>query len=173
MGRHVKRHERERFADHLRWESVCDRPQFSEALHQRIVHRLPAAVINPPATQVAAVGADRAARVAWRQVTLAVAAVTLAIAAVIVAWRPDSAAPRPGTAAFAIVEPAGEDGFDVGHDLEESPVGIETVPMFDDLEAGVREGVSSLAATLLDVPEWRTLADFDAAGFLGGADPAR
>lgn len=171
MGRHVKRHDRERFADRLRRESVCDRPQFSEALHQRIVHRLPAAVISPPATQVAAVGAGRAERVAWRQVTPAVAAVTLAIAAVIVAWRSDPAARRPGTAAFATVEPAVEDGSDVGHGLGESPLGIETVPMFDEFEAGVREGVSSLAATLLDVPEWRMLADFDAAGFLG-ADPA-
>lgn len=45
-------------------------------------------------------------------------------------------------------------------------VGIDRFPMFDELDAGVREGVSTLAATLLDVPEWRMLAEFDAAGFL-------
>ncbi len=47
---------------------------------------------------------------------------------------------------------------------------IEQLPLFDDIDREVRSGVVMVASSLLDLPAWRDVADFDPGGFLG-ADP--
>ena len=51
----------------------------------------------------------------------------------------------------------------------DSPIGIEQLPMFDEIEEGVVDGVKSLATTLLDVSDWTMLADFDPSQILGNS----
>lgn len=172
MGRHMKRHESDAFATLLRHDAARDRPRFSPTLHERILRRLPMTAGRPAVIPVGEVSPRGAGRSAWLQLGLAAAAGTAAALAIIVT-RPDPAGGPPRTVTRIAVGPAVEANESVGEDMPSgvASIGIDTVPMFDELEAGVREGVSSLAATLLDVPEWRMLADFDAAGFLG-ADAA-
>ena len=51
----------------------------------------------------------------------------------------------------------------------DTPIGIEQLPMFDEIEEGVVDGVKSLATTLLDVSDWPMLADFDASQILASS----
>ena len=51
----------------------------------------------------------------------------------------------------------------------DSPICIEQLPMFDEIEEGVVDGVKSLATTLLDVSDWTILADFDPSQILGNS----
>ena len=51
----------------------------------------------------------------------------------------------------------------------DTPIGIEQLPMFDEIEEGVVDGVKSLATTLLDVSDWTMLADFDPSQILGNS----
>jgi hypothetical protein len=159
-------------ADLLRQEAARERPLFSEALHGRILRRLPVNADAPAVIRHAEPRAGRAGRSAWWPSGIVAAAVAVAAAIAVIAVRPEPAGGQPRSVAVVAAEPAGgsEDAAQGGA-TEAAEFGIERVPTFDDLEAGVREGVSTLAATLLDVPEWRMLADFDAAGFLG-ADSA-
>jgi hypothetical protein len=173
MERHVNRRGPDAVADLLRREAAGERPLFSEALHERVVRRLPVMAGEPTPIRLVERRPQRAGRSAGRQLVLTAAGAALVAAAIaVIAVRPDRAGGQLRSVALVAVdqtggnEVAGEGGSADAADLE-----IERVPMFDDLEAGVREGVSTLAATLLDVPEWRMLADFDAAGFLG-ADSA-
>jgi hypothetical protein len=62
---------------------------------------------------------------------------------------------RPGGA--ALVAPA--DRQDAG---AIPSVGIESLPMYDDIDEGVRAGVWMLASSLVEVPDWASVADFDA-----------
>jgi hypothetical protein len=49
---------------------------------------------------------------------------------------------------------------------------IERLPLFDEIDAEIRSSVATVASALLAVPDWRALAEFDAAGLLGGgSDP--
>lgn len=173
MGRRVTCREPDGLADLLRREAAGERPMFSERLHGRILRRLP---VKPAAAAViptAEPRAEGAGRSVWRQLSLAAAAAALAAVVLAVVWAgPDQAGGPPRSVALVAMDPAG--GSEVaaaGEAAAAAELGIDRVPMFDELDAGVREGVSTLAATLLDVPEWRMLADFDAAGFLG-ADSA-
>jgi hypothetical protein len=168
MNRRRNRREPDGFADRLRREASRERPRFSRALHERILERLPGDVVIPGEAHAGEPRPVPARRRAWREVGLPVG--LAALAAVVIAGfatGPDSADEPPRGAVVASIDPAGGDAVAGGVPPEASELGIDTVPTFDDLEAGVREGVSTLAATLLDVPEWRMLADFDAAGFLG------
>lgn len=173
MGRRVTCREPDGLADLLRREATGERPMFSGRLHGRILRRLP---VKPAAAAVIPTAEPRAegtGRSAWRQLSLAAAAAALAAVAIaIVGAGPDQVGGPPRSVALVAMDPAG--GSEVaaaGEAAAAAELGIDRVPMFDELDAGVREGVSTLAATLLDVPEWRMLADFDAAGFLG-ADSA-
>lgn len=168
MNRPRNRRQPDGIADRLRREASRERPRFSQALHERILERLPGDVVI---TGESHAGEPRPVA-AWRRVGLPVG--VAALAAVVIAGfatRPDSADERPRGAVVARIDPAGGDAVAGGLPAEASELGIDTVPTFDDLEAEVRQGVSTLAATLLDVPEWRMIADFDATGFLG-ADAA-
>jgi hypothetical protein len=172
MGSRVTGRDPDGLAESLRREAAGERPMFSVALHERILWGM---TVTPPAvTPIAEPRAQGAGRSAWRQVSLAAAAAVLAVMALAInrAGR-DPAGGQPRPVALVVVDPAGGSEVAAGGDAADAAeFGIERVPTFDDLEAGVREGVSTLAATLLDVPEWRMLADFDAAGFLG-EDSAR
>lgn len=164
MRRQVTRHEPDGLADLLRREAIGERPRFSRSLHGRILRRLPVSRAAEPRT-------GETARSPWRLVRLAAAAATsFAVGLAIITAGTDPADGPPQRVALVAMDPAGGSGVAASGDAAE--LGIERVPTFDELEAGVREGVSTLAATLLEVPEWRMLADFDAAGFLG-ADSAR
>lgn len=171
MGRRMTCREPDGFAEALRREAAGDRPTFSEALHGRMLGRLS---VKPAAAAVIPIAEPRGARAGqseWRQVSLAAAAALVAVITLAINWAglgPADGPPR--RVGLVATDPAGGSEMAAAGDAAE--LGIERVPMFDELEAGVREGVSTLAATLLDVPEWRMLADFDAVGFLG-ADSAR
>ena len=168
MGSRVTFREPDGLTELLRWEAAGERPMFSAALHERILRGLP---VKPPAViPIAEPRPQAGAWSAWCQVSLTVAGAALVLAVVIVGAGPDPADGPPQR--FGVVATGPADGSDAAAAGDAAELGIERVPMFDELEAGVREGVSTLAATLLDVPEWRMLADFDAAGFLG-ADSAR
>jgi hypothetical protein len=50
-----------------------------------------------------------------------------------------------------------------GRDLDALPsLGVESIPLYDDIDAGMRAGVWMLASSLVEMPDWATLADFDA-----------
>jgi hypothetical protein len=49
--------------------------------------------------------------------------------------------------------------------------GIETLPLYDDLETGFRDGMWTLTASMVELPEWANLADFDAAAIVA-TDPS-
>jgi len=46
---------------------------------------------------------------------------------------------------------------------------IMLLPLYDEIEAGLRDGVRTLAESLVELPDWASLAEFDAAGLLGAA----
>ena len=147
----------DRFADLLRREAAAAEPRFSPALHERLLRRLPA-----PAGPAPAAGSAWARRpVSWPWIAAAGGAAALTVAIALVTTAPGSRQGVPGP-----VTP-GEGGPAELAVAADEP-GIERLPLYDDLEAGLREGVSTLAATLFEVPEWRMLADFDAAGLMGG-----
>lgn len=170
MQRHVMRGEPDGLTDLLRREAARERPTFSEALHARMVRRLPAA---PTASRLAEPLAKRAGWSVRGAASLVSAAAALAAVVVaVVGARPDPADDEMPLVAFVAADRA--DGGEVtaaGGSAAAAEFGIDQVPTFDELEEVVGQGVSTLAVALLDVPEWRMLADFDAAGFLG-ADSA-
>lgn len=141
-------------AARLRQEAAEELPRFSATLHERIVRRLPRTrtteAMSDTQRQPAALGSS------WR--ILGPVAASVLVAAVIAAWIDG---PSSRATARSSIMPAAE------HLAADSEPGIERVPMFDEIEAGAREGVTVLAATLLEAPEWRTLIDFDPAAFLG------
>ena len=165
MDRRLIRRDPDSLGDLLRREAAGDRPRFSQALHERILRRLS---VGPAAGPVARVAEPRplAAR-GWVWGLFGSVAGVAALALAFGGARLDPAGGSLPVAAVVTIDLAGTTV--AGDDVSPDPVGlgIDSVPSFDQLEAGVREGVSTLAATLLDVPEWRMLADFDAAGFLG------
>ena len=168
MGSRVRGRDPDGLAELLRREASGERPMFSAALHGRILRGMP---LKPAAPAVIRPAEPRAGRSAWRQASLASAAAVLAVAVTAINWADfePSGGQRLAVATKATGPADDRDAASAGDAAE---LGIERVPMFDELEAGVREGVSTLAATLMDVPEWRMLADFDAAGILG-QDSAR
>jgi hypothetical protein len=52
---------------------------------------------------------------------------------------------------------------------QQSVPGIESLPLFDEIDEGVRDGVRTLAASLVELPDWASLADFDAVALLAAA----
>lgn len=147
----------DRFADLLRREAAAAEPWFSWALHERVLRQLPA-----PAGPAPAAGSAWARRSVSRPGMVAAAgAAALAVAIALVTTAPGS---RPGVSGPRAPGGAGPAELVVAADEPE----IERLPLYDDLQAGLQEGVSTLAATLFEVPEWQMLADFDAAGLLGG-----
>jgi hypothetical protein len=48
---------------------------------------------------------------------------------------------------------------------EDEPVGLDRLPMFDQIDEEVRAGLTTLAVSLLEVPDWRPLAGFATSAF--------
>lgn len=162
MERRFNRPEADGFADLLRREAARDRPVYSAVVHERMLRQLPVEHPGRAVIHVAEAWPVAAGHAGWRRLGPAAAvAAVLATVIAIIGPRPDRATARPRTVTVA------QPGERVGAAVEAEALGIDQVPTFAELDAEVRESVSTLAATLLDVPEWRMLADFDAAGFLG------
>ncbi len=159
----------------LRREACSERPPFSEAFHDRLMRRLP----NSPGS---------------RQTPLSVAPVAAPPGLIRRAMLPGSISAAVVSVAFLLVARSGllsradrASRTVAGGEAERAPpamlaggvqgeltigqeqesVGIDRLPMFAEIEESLREGVTTLAASLLEVPEWTALADFDAGG-LGG-----
>lgn len=141
-------------AARLRQEAAEDIPLFSDTLHEQIVRRLPSA--RPTAIRSNTQRQPATLRSPWR--ILGPVAASALVVAVIAAWIDRPSSPVTDRSSMA---PADD------HLADDSAPGVERMPMFDEIEAGAREGVTVLAAMLLEVPEWQTLVDFDAAGFPG------
>jgi hypothetical protein len=161
----------------LRREASAERPPFSDRLHEQIVRRLPAA--RPPTHARRPIAAALAPPRLFNRtvITLAASAALVAVAALLVA-RPvrdaDPARPlRPMNAGGAAVvaldaEASGELVVAAAALPDETP-GIDRLPTPGEIEEELREGVTTLAVSLLEVPDWTSLADFDAGSFLGDA----
>ena len=161
---------RERFrggslATRLRREAAADRPAFSSCFHDRVMERLTPQPLRPATVGMPVRSAGR-----WIETPLPLLAAALVAGVALVmitaeAWQWDGRAGRAATLAARAVGPApapvaaalsGADG----------PVGLERLPMFDEIDAGVRDGVASLAASLFEVPDWAMLAGLDARAVL-------
>ncbi len=159
----------------LRREAVAERPRFSEEFHERLVQRLPVASAPRTALPAFTLPANPPSPIRRAALPLAVSATLVAAAILLLALPGREAQPDrvPGPIAGGGVElvtltppmaARGEPGEPtIG--LEQEPVGIDRLPTFDEIGESVREGVTTLAVSLLEVPEWTALADFDAGEF--------
>lgn len=136
----------------LRREARDTRPEFSDAFHARLMGCLAVESVSLPSP---CVDAPRRRRRGLGRLTVPAAGV-LAVAVIIAVFvsgrgpdetSPDSTLLAPRDRQVAGPMPA---------------VGLESLPMYDDIDAGVREGVWMLASSLVEVPDWARLADFDA-----------
>ena len=158
-------------AARLRREARGERPEFSAGFQTRLMRRvepLPESLTESlPRPMPALTGSQRAshARAASR-LPVAGAAAVLVATLLLVAWssgfrlqsRPaEPAAPSP-VAVAASPQPD-----------QQSVPGIDWLPMFDEIDEGVRDGVRTLAASLVELPDWASLADFDAVAALAAA----
>jgi hypothetical protein len=89
----------------------------------------------------------------WAVVPLAVSVMVLAVLVLLVA--------RPGSDTQPI-QPTGVVGEASPVAAMEELLAIDRLPTPGDIEEALRETMATLAVSLLDVPEWTTLADFDA-----------
>ena len=158
----------------LRREAIAERPPFSEAFHKSLVRRLPTA--RPPRQARRAVLAAEVppTRVRRTLIPLAVSAALVAVAVLLVARPVRDAEPArplgPMNADGAVVvalDAATSSDLGVAAALPEETPGIDRLPTPGEIEEELREGVTTLAVSLLDVPEWTALADFDAGALLG------
>jgi hypothetical protein len=158
----------------LRREAIAERPPFSEAFHDRLVRRLSACSSLPPVPRPVAPLATQPVPV--RRAVLPVAAAVVAVVILLVARfdreAPPDRSPVPtgeGGVAPRAVSSLGNGELDqVMTGQEREPVGIDRLPTFDELEESVAEGVTTLMVSVLEVPEWTALADWDAGSILGG-----
>lgn len=158
-------------------EAARERPAFSPGFHaavmQRVRAELPAAARPPqPRGPHAPPPRDRG-RVSAGAAALAIGSGLALVLAI--GFSPGQV--RPGFPTGGRVDSVS------GGRLSERPLSlevtaaeetslIERLPLFDDIDREVRSGVVLVASSLLDLPAWRDVADFDPAGFLG-ADPPR
>lgn len=162
--------ERDRFgngslATRLRREAAAERPAFSPGLHERFVRRLAVDAGGQRALQpTVAAGPRRRWLVAV--MPLAVACVAAAAVTLLIDAAPDRRivreweGERPSTGAAVASDRADMDGI----------VGLERLPMFDEIDAGLRDGVVTLAASILEVPDWTMLAELDARALLDSGE---
>lgn len=166
--------ERERFrggslATRLRREAAADRPVFSAELHDRLMKRLRPQPLRPATLGMPVRPAGSGS---GTPLPLLAAALVAGLAVVMVtaaAWRRDRGAGQ-GDGLAAVV--AGPVTAPTAADLigSDGPVGLERLPMFDEIDAGVRDGVASLAASLFEAPDWALLAGLDARAVLDPGD---
>lgn len=169
MVRHTRHHDGQggrRLGGLLRREAHGARPEFSTEFQARLIRRIEPLSRPEAAAEVrpAPAAARTSGVAAWRQ-SWPLAAAVLMVAAVglgVVSREgpPPGPPSEPAAAEVASRQPPND---------EELP-GIEALPTFDDLEEGLRAGVRTLAASLVDVPDWASLANFDATSLLGGPE---
>jgi len=158
-------------AARLRREARGERPEFSAGFQTRLMRRvepLPESLPESlPRPMPVLTGSQRAghARAASR-LPVAGAAAVLVATLLLVTWSSgfglqsppaEPAAPSPAAVA-ASPQPD-----------QQSVPGIDSLPMFDEIDEGVRDGVRTLAASLVELPDWASLADFDAVAVLAAA----
>lgn len=136
----------------LRREARVERPQFSAAIHGRVLAALAAGPRRPQEPRTL-----RPARFAALLGGVAAAAACVAVAVGFVALGPPT---RPGSG-------------DADRVATESPPGIERLPTPGEIGAGVLAEMTSLAAAAVGVPEWTDLAGFDPAALAAAEEPGR
>jgi len=154
-------------AARLRREARGERPEFSAGFQTRLMRRIESLPELLPRPMPALAGSQPAghARAASRLPVAGAAAVLLATLVLVTlssGFRLQSpltepAAPSP----VAVVASPQPD--------QQSVPGIESLPLFDEIDEGVRAGVRTLAASLVELPDWASLADFDAVAMLAAA----
>jgi hypothetical protein len=165
----------------LRGEAQRERPVFSPEFHARLMRRLTPEIPTAGASQPL-IGRPRTQHTSWRGpliggIVAGVVAGCLA-AAVFTAVGPlqlgsrgvPEEMPAGGGVRSVAVTLTAADAQQGG--VERGTTVIERLPMFDEIDEEVRSGVVLVASSLLGVPDWRSLADFDAVGFLN-AEPMR
>jgi len=152
----------------LRREAMRERPEFSAELHRRLAERLEVSPQRhlPEASSRAPSGGrrGRSQRGRWL-VTASRGAISLLASLGLVGrfWDGTGPAERLADGRLATVLA----GREVGQSgTAETPataeVSIDRLPMFDEIGDGVVEGVTTLAVSLLDVPDLAMLADLGA-----------
>ena len=158
-------------AARLRREARGERPKFSAGFQTRLMRRiesppeslpecLPRSV--PALTGGQGAGHARAAS----RLSVAAAAAMLLATLLVVSWssgfglQSPPAEPAASSAVAVVASPQPD---------QQSVPGIDSLPMFDEIDEGVRDGVRTLAASLVELPDWASLADFDAAAMLAAA----
>jgi hypothetical protein len=155
----------------LRREALGERPDFSAEFQARLLLRIEPLAGREVAPEIKPVApAARAGNAAsWRRSwPLATAAAVVVVAAGLSLVRREVPPSGPASAPLAAVA-MNQLPVEVPPGDDELP-GIEQLPTLDELEEGLRAGVRTLAASLVDVPDWASLADFDAASLLGGPE---
>lgn len=158
-------------AARLRREARGERPEFSAGFQTRLMRRIESLPESLPASLPRSVpaltggqGASHA-RAASR-LPVAAAAAMLVATLLVVTWssgfglQSPPAEPAAPSAVAVVASPQPD---------QQSVPGIDSLPMFDDIDEGVRDGVRTLAASLVELPDWASLADFDAAAMLAAA----
>jgi len=162
-------------ATRLRREARGERPAFSPEFQARLVTRLEACPRRPAPMAPPAAPAQPVRRAGWRPFAplaaglVGVAAITV-LAVVLPGIQPGPlGGVRPGAGEGASAPPLDEQTLaPAGGEPDELPA-IALLPLYDEIEAGLRDGVRTLAQSLVELPDWASLAEFDAAALLGAA----
>jgi len=150
----------------LRREALETRPAFSPEFQARLVAGLEACPSRPTPPAGVAAAAEPKGRTGWRP--LAAIAAGVAVAAAVAVVLPGSQPVTPGAGegpAAAML--AGQVAPDAPQPAE--PPAVMVLPLYDEIEAGLRDGVRTLAESFVELPDWASLAEFDAAALLGAA----
>lgn len=140
-------------AARLRREALADRPAFSEAFHQRLVERM-AGLRQPVPGLREAASRDRR----WTVPVGVTVAMLFAAVGVSMATRP----------------PTGDRGAStVRQAASPTDAGVERLPMFDEIESEVVDGIGAMAAEFVGLPPWGDLAAFDVRSLLASDDTPR
>lgn len=136
----------------LRSEARLTRPVFSDAFHARLIEHV-AKDRGALPSHDRGVAEPRSSWLGRFAMPLAAVAAFAAAVAVLVTARGPEEAPNGSVS----MESAGQPRPDGMPEL-----GVDSLPLYDDIDAGMRAGAWMLASSLVEMPDWATLADFDA-----------
>ena len=136
----------------LRSEARSTRPEFSDAFHARLIECF-AKDRGALPSRDQGVAEPRSRWLGRFAMPLAAVAAFAAAVAVLVTARGPGEAPNGSLS----MESAGQPSPDGVPEL-----GVDSLPLFDDIDADMRAGLWMLASSLVEMPDWVTLADFDA-----------
>jgi hypothetical protein len=154
----------------LRREAREARPAFSPEFQARLLAGLEAGPRRPTPPAGLAAAAEPGVSAGWRPlVALAAGLAGVAAIAALAVMLPgvQPAAPGAGEGPAAAL-PAAQTALPATTEPAELPA-IVLLPLYDEIEAGLRDGVRTLAESLVELPDWASLAEFDAAALLGAA----